>query len=144
MSDDETMNESECVREEADPWRPMHDLAGVNGGRGIELFDETGAELIDVQISRHEAEVLSRYWFERMTWAEEEWRVYDQVSTKGVYEAGYASRRLDDLEPYVCGPFRAELKVEAERRDEEVRKAHDAYIDFLNRGAPTNDPGDLE
>ena len=106
MTDDEENIESETVREEGDPWRPMHDLAAVNAGRGIERFDETGAELIDVQINRHEVEVLSRYWFERRTWAEELQVVYDQISSKEVYEANYASSRLAELVSHVSEPFR--------------------------------------
>ena len=143
MSDDEKIFESETVRERADGWRSMHDLAVVNSGRGVGLFDEIGAELIDVRISRHEAEVLSRYWFERKTWAEELWLVYDQVSTKEVYEANYASCRLDELVSHVSEPFRAELMAEAKRRDAAAREDHDAYIALCERDARVNDPEDL-
>jgi hypothetical protein len=122
----------------------MHDLAGVNAGRGIEQFDKTGAQLIDVRISRHEAEVLSRYWFERNSFVVDFRLAYGQTSLKEGMEADATSCRLTELEPHVTESFRAELRAEAERRDEEVRKAHDAYIAFLTRDAPTNDPGDLE
>ena len=45
-----------------------------------------------------------------------------------MYEAFFASGRMGEFEPHVSEPFRAELKAEAERRDEEVRKACLAYI----------------
>jgi hypothetical protein len=143
MSNEEII-ESETGREEADPWRPMYYLAVANTGRGIEPFDEYGAELIDVQISRHEAEILCRYWFERKSWTEEEWRIYGQFNKQGMYEAFFASGRMGEFEPHVSGPFRAELKAEAERRDEEVRKARLAYIARCASDARGNDPEDLD
>ena len=64
MSDDEKIFEGRTVWEGAKGGRSMHDLAVAYSGRGVVWLDKTETELVDVHISRHEAEVLSRYWLE--------------------------------------------------------------------------------
>jgi hypothetical protein len=132
--------ESSPERGEKDVWRPLLELAALHGGQGVAPFDEPGAEVVDVHMNRHEAEVLARYWFERKSGVEEGWEAYGQIRLKDTIEAACSGDRMAELLPHVSGPFLEELKAEAGRRDAERKATHRAYDLYCERDDRHDDP----
>lgn len=107
-------------------------------GGGIAGVNDPGAERVDVRITRYEAEVLFRHWFERKREVDEFCIIYQQSGSSDWRESAYSSYRLDAFEPHVSPPFLAEIRKEVERRDAATRAARDEYL------GPEGDDGGIE
>lgn len=94
----------------------------VDGAQGATNPD---APLAKIRISRNEAEVLFRYWFERLRKEEEFCYVYQ--CKKNWEESDRSSIRLDELQPHVSKEFLDEIATEVRTRNEQANRDRDSY-----------------
>ena len=83
-------------------------------------MNDARATLVDVQITRWEAEILFRYWFRRSLVFNDLCTIGGQPGSPEAREILYSRYRLDALEAHVSGEFLDEIKEEAEERDKDV------------------------
>lgn len=109
-------------------------------GGGLKGVNDAGSDLVDVRITRYEAEVLLRHWFERQRDADEFCFIYETTGSEEWRVSLYASYRLDVLAPHVSAALLDELREEARRRDATLDADREAYRRFLEADSKANRP----
>jgi hypothetical protein len=106
---------------------PTH-IGGIEIGGEIVGVNDEGTEMIDVRITRYEAEVLYRHWFERYRDVEEFCFIYEVSGSREWREQSYCQYRLGILEDYQSSAFLDGISKEVERRNAEAAIAHEDFL----------------
>ncbi len=96
-------------------------------GGGLKGVNDAGSDLVDVRITRYEAEVLLRHWFERKRDTKEFCFFYETSGSEDWRVLLYASYRLHVLAPHVSAALLDELREEARRRHATLDADREAY-----------------